>query len=194
MTSEKLGQRYRPCCPHWSLYLAWFSYWGRGSCQCLPSSQGTSGPPWAPYSGLQAPLRNVLGKKGPGAYDRQHFPSVALGWHRRTLLVQLSPQARPMPRLLHELSSVILRVPFHRQGDQGSKVSSARGCSATEGWSGQVPVLEPGWGPPQCGWLALLLTRGTQCCSTICHIFAASESSLPRPPAGHAAPAACTSS
>lgn len=51
MTSEKLGHRYSPCCPHWSLYLAWFSYWGRGGSQCLaasPAHTGTSGPSLGP--------------------------------------------------------------------------------------------------------------------------------------------------
>lgn len=50
MTSEKLGQWYSPCCPHWSLYLAWFSYWGEGDCQCfvLPAHGGTLGPSLGP--------------------------------------------------------------------------------------------------------------------------------------------------
>lgn len=69
MTSEKLGQRDSPCCPHWSLFFAWFSYWGRGSHQCLPPPQHTLGH-W-PFPGPPTlGCRHLLevwssGKKGP---------------------------------------------------------------------------------------------------------------------------------
>lgn len=66
MTSEKLGQCCSHCCPHWSLYLASFSYWGRGVHQCLLP------PPAYPALALGPPLWAVSTSQKCGSQAEGH--------------------------------------------------------------------------------------------------------------------------